>query len=178
MQTTFSSLVAVALLASVGHAQTPSPAPATSSSPVVMPSTPAPAVAPATAAATPATPNQIVYTPRLPSAAELTDAAKAQGLAVERIEQSAAQIVATYRNSNGQVNVVCYQTLPPTGTPAEVVSVPASPPPTVVYQAPPRVVYYDYYDPFYYPYSRVWYPPVSVRFGVGFGHRGGFHHHH
>jgi hypothetical protein len=135
----------------------------------VIPSTPAPVLAPIYNQS-PA-PNQIVYTPRLPSVAELSNAAAAQGLTVERIEQSATQIVATYKYSNGQTNIVSYQTLPPASGATATTTTSAS---TVVYETSPRVVYYDSYDPFYYPY---WYSPVSVRLGFGFGYRGGHGYH-
>ncbi len=168
------SVVVAALLASGVSAQDSTPASA-SPNHVVTPTTPAPAVAPAAAPA----PNQIVYTPRLPGASELTNAAAAQGLTIERIEQSASQIVAVYKNASGQTNTVAYQALPPATAPAPA---PTTPPPALLYAPAPRVVYYDSYDPFYYSsypyYPRVWYPPVSLRLGFGFGHRGGFHHRH
>jgi hypothetical protein len=177
---TIASLVTMSLLSGgLRAAEAPS-------APVVIatPSTPAPTIAAPMASAPAAAPNQIVYTPRLPTAAELTSAAAAQGLGVERIEQSPTQVVAVYKTSNGQTNTVAYQTLPPAGTAAPATNyVTTAPAPTVVYEQPaPRVVYYNDYndDPFYYPYSpRVWYPPVSVRLGFGFGghfHGGGSRH--
>lgn len=119
--------------------------------------------------------NQIVYQPRLPSPAELTTAAAAQGLTVERIVQSANQVVAAYRNVSGQLFTVAYQTLPPSGAASGATVVLASPDPAVVHVAPPpavyetapRVIYYDAPDYYYYP--RYYYPPVS--FGFGFGYR-------
>lgn len=119
--------------------------------------------------------NQIVYQPRLPSPAELTAAAAAQGLTVERIVQSANQVIAAYRNVSGQLFTVAYQTLPPSGSAPAPTVVPANPAPAVVHVAPPpavyetapRVIYYD--DPDYYYYPRYYYPPVS--FGFGFGYR-------
>lgn len=115
--------------------------------------------------------NQTVYTPRLPTAQELTNAAAAQGVTVARIEQSEAQVVVTYQYSNGQTNVVAYLPLPSSVTPSVNPTVVTTAPPTVVYApAPPRVVYYSspgYYDPWY------WYPPVSLSLGFGFsGHSG------
>ena len=130
---------------------------------VPVPITPAPGFAPATNPAS--TPNQTVYMSRLPSAAELSNTATAQGITVERIEQSPTQIVAVYRYSNGQSNTVTYQTLPPS-TSSTIVT-PTSPPPVVVYNSAPRVVYYRGYDPF-------WYPPISVRVGFGYGYGGGY----
>lgn len=129
--------------------------------------------------------SQIVYQARLPSPAELTSAAGAQGLTVERIVQSANQVVAAYRNPSGQLFTVSYQTLPPSGTAPAPAVVPANPAPAVVHVAPPpavyetapRVIYYD--DPDYYYYPRYYYPPVSIGFGFGYRsfHGGHFGHH-
>jgi hypothetical protein len=146
---------------------------ATMNSSMPAPSSPAPVVTSAAPA-----PNQVVYAPRLPSPAELSSAAAAQGLTVVRIEQSGSQIVAVYQYSNGQTNTVAYQLLPANGAyaPATAQSGPA--PTTVVYADAPRVVYADGpgYYPGYYPYY--WYPPVSIGIGLGFhggyGFRGGF----
>ena len=177
---TLKFIIAATLLSGSAYALDVTPGVASTTN-VAVPTTPAPVLSSETNPV-PA-PNQIVYTPRLPSVAELSNAAAAQGLTVDRIEQSATQIVAVYRNANGQTNTVAYQTLPPT-TAATVAT--TSQPPTVVYESAPRVIYYDDYDPFYYPY---WYAPFSVRVGLGFGyhyhggygyhggyHGGGFHH--
>ena len=136
-------------------------------------------------------PNQFVYTARLPSVQELTDAAAAHGTGISRIEQTATQVTVAYQLANGRTNVVAYQLLPTAGanasaqiaTPAPIVV--AAPPPAIVYTPRQRVVYYDTYpryDPWY------WYPPVSLSFGFGFGGghyghhyrggHGGFHHRH
>lgn len=182
--------------AGIARAQSPAPAP------VSQPTSPAPAVesapnapaavvvqAPNAATAPVSTPTgvtQIVYTPQLPSAAELTNAAAAQGFTVERIVQTSTQVIVSYRNANGQPVNVAYQSLPPTASaataaPAVVVTSPppaviTSPPPTVVYESAPRVIYYDY--PRYY-YPPVWYPPVSFSFGFGYhSWRGGGHFRH
>lgn len=144
---------------------------------VVVPTSAVPSLSsPASAA-----PNQIVYTPRLPSAQELTNAAQAQGLSVDRIEQGGNQVLATYRAASGQVTVVSYQTLPPAGTATASAT---TAPQTVVVQ-PTREVYYAepaYYPSYYYP--GYYYPPVSLRVGVGYGwgwgggFRGGFGGYH
>lgn len=196
-------LLAVALTAGAASAQTASPAP------VAQPSTPAPTIenapapavvqvqnstAPATTSA-PTSVTQIVYSPQLPSIADLTSAASAQGLTVERIVQTAGQVIVFYRNASGQASTVAYQSLPPSGTaPATAAAVtttatvatPAttaprvvvvSQPQTVVYETAPRVVYYDDYPRYYYP--RYYYPPVSLSFGFGYrSYHGGGHHHH
>jgi hypothetical protein len=142
---------------------------------VVSPSAaPSPSVAPTVAPSTVVTPNQIVYAQRLPSVTELTDAAAAQGLTIDKIEQTSAQITVVYRYANGQINTVAYLLLPNAGVAANTVVTPSTPAPAVVYEAAPRVVYYDdFYGPGYYPYY--WYPPVSFRVGLGFNYHYGYH---
>jgi len=149
---------------------------AQTSTPPVSPAPPVPAAF--VAASTPASPasgatiaarSQIVYASRLPSANELVDAATAQGLTIDRIDQTSAQVVAVYRYGNGQTNTVAYQLVPPAGTSLgrAVAVVPATQPPTIVYQSAPQVIYYDSYRPAY--YYRPWNPPISFQFGVGYG---------
>ncbi len=162
---TASLLLSIAFLGGGAWAQT---APASAPAPA------APSVAPTVVL----TPNQTVYTPRLPSVTELTNIAVAQGLTVERIEQSPSQITVVYKNAGGQTNTVAYLPLPSaTGATATVV-VPATPAPVVVYETAPRVVYYrDYYGPSY-SYPGYWYPPISIGLGFGFrsgGYHGGYH---
>ena len=145
---------------------------------VVSPSAPlSPNVAPTVTPATAVTPNQIVYALRLPSVPELTNAASAQGLTIEKIEQTNTQITVVYRYGNGQINAVAYLLLPTGGASANPLPTPATPPPAVAYYEPaPRVVYYDDsygYWPGYYPYY--WYPPVSFRVGLGFNYHYGYH---
>jgi hypothetical protein len=176
MKTRFTiTLVCSSLVFALGaHGQSNNPT--VVSSPVSPPTSMAPMVAPSTAVA----PNQVVYAQRLPSVTELTNAAAAQGIAVEKIEQTSTQITAIYRYGNGQINAVAYLLLPTAGAAASPVPTPSTPAPAVVYQAEPRVVYYDDnydgYGPGYYPYY--WYPPVAFRVGLGFnyhyGYRGGF----
>ena len=132
------------------------------------------APAPQTAVTTQPAPNQVIYAPRLPTPAELTNAAGAQGVTVEQINQSATQITVTYRFSNGQTNTVAYQLLSNV-QPAPTTVVAPSPAPTVVYETAPRVIYR--YDPWY---PRYYYPPVSLNLGFGYYHGwggGGYHHH-
>ena len=139
------------------------------------PVSPSPSVAPTVAPSTAVTPNQVVYAQRLPSVTELTNAAAAQGLTIDKIEQTSTQITAVYRYGNGQINAVAYLLLPTAGAAASSVPTPSTPAPAVVYQAEPRVAYYDDnygYWPGYYPYY--WYPPVSFRVGLGFGYHYGF----
>lgn len=133
-------------------------------------------------------PNQIIYSPRLPTAAELTSVAAAQGVTVEQISQTANQVTVITRNSSGQTNTVAYQLLPTPGmaapasativAPAPTVVTPA---PTIVYQQAPQVIYYETREPYW---PRYYYrPPVSLHLGFGFshysggGHWGGHRHH-
>lgn len=144
---------------------------------IVQPTTPAPAV-PAIAPAAALVPNQTIYSPRLPGVNEVTSIAAAQGLTVERIEQTASQVTVVYKYANGQTNTVAYLLLPGTAGASAPGVVQATPPPTVVYYEPaPRVVYYDGYGPGYYSSPGYWYPPVSIGLGFDFrgGGRGGFH---
>lgn len=158
--------------------------------PQAAPADPAPIVA-----ETPVRADRVVYAGQLPSVAQLTQTAKAQGLTVASITQTANEIAVTYRLQDNSTRTVSYQLLPtnadgtaavepppgnvavavtPVPAPVQVVEV-AEPAPTVVYR------YYDpfYYDPFY------WGPraPVSVHLGFGFsshrhgGYYGGHHHH-
>jgi hypothetical protein len=148
-----------------------------------MPTTPPPPVPAELAAAPvgstdpsqPLRPTQLVYAPRLPTVQELSAVAKARGYTIERIEQSAVQVVVAYRLPDGRNSVVGYALLANAGAAAEPVVAPA---PVVVYEPSPRVVYYSsyypsYYDPWYY------YPPVtlSLGFGIGHGYHGGWHGH-
>jgi hypothetical protein len=122
--------------------------------------------------AAPSTPTEVVYVPQLPSAADLTKAAAAQNVTIERIDQTASQITVLYKYSNGQETTVSYQPLSAAGQAG--VPVPATAAPaattttsTVVYTSPG---YYYAGDPYYYPWG--WYSPVVV--GVGFGFHGGW----
>lgn len=109
-------------------------------------------------------PNQVIYSPRLPSVAELTSVASAQGLTVEQVSQTANQVTVVYRNSAGQLNTVAYQLLANAANQPATVVVPSQAP-TVVYQSAPSVVYYESYRPYY---PRYYYPPVSVNLGFGY----------
>jgi hypothetical protein len=164
MKTNLLSLFALAagLAAVAARAQTvPTPAP-------VLDSPAAPA------------PSQVVYAPRLPSAMELTNVAAAQGLSVEKIVQTSAQITVVYRSANGQLNTVSYQLLPTANAPATTVV--AAPPPRVVYvRSEPRYYYDPFYDPYYGSsyYGSPWLAPVSLNLGWGWGggYRGGHRRH-
>lgn len=184
MHRTFVTFATFTALTVVAQAQTPTVAQPTTPAPVVVT---APAQPEASRATTPDRVTQTVYTPKLPTAQELTDAAAAQGLTVERISQTELQVIAFYRSASGQPITVAYQTLPPaavvqapTPAPAPVVVntspavVHTAPQTTVVYESAPRVIYYDT-PRYYYHYPRTYYPPVSLSFG--FGYRGGYYGH-
>ena len=153
------SRLVLALLLPIGLLTTGGRAQGTAT--VATPTTPAPAVAAAPAPA----PSRIVYTPRLPSPNELISVAAAQGLAVDRIEQSANQILVTYKDSAGQPTVVSYQLLATAANaPTVATTAPAvAPAPQVVYVDPYP---YVYADPYYYPWP--YYSPVAVSVGFGF----------
>ena len=151
-------VLALGFIALGVHAQTPAPAVDVSAAPQA---------------------SQVVYSPRLPSAAELTNVAAAQGLTIDKIIQTSSQMTVVYRSASGQTNTVAYMLLPAAGAGSTVAVATTTPAPTVVYAQPTYVasapVYY--YDPFYYPayYAGPWYGPVSIGVGWGFGFRGGFH---
>ncbi len=147
-------------------------------------------------APTPA-PNQIVYRASLPSPQEISNAASAQGLTVEQINQSAGQVVAVYKTKNGQTMTVAYALLPTAGgaayaqagspsgvSPQTVAAVEYAPAGTVVSTGSPAsttVVYTDpyYYDaaysPWYYGYG--WgYPGIALGIGFGGYYSHGYYH--
>jgi hypothetical protein len=129
-------------------------------------------------------PNQIIYSSKLPTAAELMNTAT-QGQTVEKIDQTASRVTVTYKFANGQTTTVAYEMLPGgsggsySASPAPTVVMPSTPAPavtsnpTVVYPSDQQVVYYDGGYPYSY-YPGYWYPPISLGFGFGF-HGGGFH---
>ena len=133
----------------------------------------APVVAMAPPAPPAAAPQQIVHTPRVPTGKELSEAAAAQGLTLERIEPTEFQVLAVFRAPNGSTNTVVYQVMPPAGTSTTQTVVTERR--EVIYRPAPRVIYYDDF-PRYSPYPYRWYPPVSVHLGVGYGRWGGRGH--
>lgn len=132
-------------------------------------------------------PDRIVYSGQLPSVAQLTQTAQAQGLTIATITQTASEIAVTYRLQDNSTRTVSYQLLPtnadgtaaveppPGNVPVTVTPAPAPVQVVEVVEPPPTVVYrYRYADPYYYdPFY--WGPaPVSVHLGFGFG--GGYRH--
>ena len=162
-------VLATVLLATGASAQTASPAPPADATPMI---SPMPA------------PNQIIYIPQLPNPAELANAAAAQGVTVEQINQTSTQITVVYKYANGQTNTICYQLLSNAGA-APAVGAPTGAPVTtvvptttnVVYATPsPAYYYYPYGYSYPYGYYYPWYAPVSIglgfNFGYGYGHGG------
>lgn len=169
------ALGAAALIgaASVLAADTPSVAPSVAAA-VTEPEIVAPAVPP----------DRIIYSGQLPSVAQLTQTAQAQGLTIASISQTARDITVTYRLANNSTRTISYQLLPEAGAPvvAEAAPVVVQTAPTTVevveYTPPPPTVIYRTYDPYYYDpfyWPRV---PVSVNLGIGWTFRGGHSHFH
>jgi hypothetical protein len=128
------------------------------------------------------TPTQFVYLAQVPAPADLKSRAAAQGIAVERIDQSQGQTVVVYKYANGATTTVAYAampagdeasvagTAPPAAPGAPAPSVAVAPASTVVYASAP-----NYYYPYgYYPYYGGWYSPISIGLGFGWGWGGGF----
>jgi hypothetical protein len=135
----------------------------------------APEAAPAVVVNPTPTPNQVIYLPQLPSATALANAAAAQGISVEQINQLSTQITVVYKYSNGQTNTVCYQLLSAAVAAPAIAGLTAvaGPAQTTVIYGTPAPQYY--YDPYYYPWP--WFAPVAVSLGFGYygGYYGGYH---
>jgi hypothetical protein len=135
------------------------------------------------------TPNEVIYLPQLPTAADLTQSAAAHGVTIASIQQVNGEEVAIYRMPNGQASVVAYFPLSAAGSATAAVAL--APTPAVMAGAavtavtPPTSVvdydaiapgYYDYYADGYYPWG--WYPGgfwglgFGYGYGVGYGFRG------
>jgi hypothetical protein len=158
-------VLATTLLVTGAAAQTPSPTPPADATPLVGPMP---------------TPNQIIYIPQLPNPAELANAAVAQGISVEQINQTSAQITVVYKYANGQTNTICYQLLSAAGAAPAMAAPAVATPVTTVVPSATTVIYttpapsYYYYDP--YRYSWPWFAPISIGLGfdIGHGFRGGY----
>ena len=141
----------------------------------------------------PQAPNEVIYLPQLPTAADLSRTAAAQGQTLSRIEQTSGQVTAVFANANGQTSVISYQILPgqpgATAAPDQQILSPApvtmaqpstpapavgqmqtAPPTTVVYGADAAAYPYDYYPG--YGYYGPWYPAIGLGWGWGWGYRG------
>lgn len=124
-------------------------------------------------------PDRTIFAPRLPSPAELTEIAAAQGQTIERIEQSASQVTVVTKAADGRVTTVAYQLLSTAGNaPARVAPAPRATVTNVVVQDDePDVVYVPRYR--YYSYDPVWdyWPPLALGIGLGWTFHGGYHGH-
>lgn len=122
----------------------------------------------------------LIHVQQLPSTAQLTKDAEAEGMSITRMEQSADRIVVTYRYASGNERTFAYTTVLPENPDAQVDAPPAMPAPespryTVIYREPAPVYYYPryYYDP--YPFRS----SFSIGLGFGnFGHYGRSHYYH
>ncbi len=127
------------------------------------------------------TPDRTIFAPRLPSPAELTDIAAAQGQSIERIELTASQVSVTTKAADGRTTTVLYQLLSTAGNaPARVAKAPRATVTSVVVEDEPEVVYVPRYR--YYSYDPVWdyWPPLALGIGLGWTFHGGSygHDHH
>jgi hypothetical protein len=133
----------------------------------------------ATSPAAPApAPDRTIFAPRLPSPAELTDIAAAQGQSIERIEQTASQVTVVTKAADGRTTTVLYQLLATAASaPARVATAPRATVTNVVVQDAPEVVYYDAPRYRYYGYDPVWdyWPPVTLGIGLGWTFHGGYY---
>jgi hypothetical protein len=153
-------------------AQDNAPAPTVTSAPPPPPPTSAPVQTPV---------DGLIYVQKLPSAAQLTADAEAEGMTVTRMEQLADRTIVTYRYASGNSRTFAYTTTLPedpdtvigTAPAAPHVSTAPAPSYTVVYSEPAPVYYYPrYYDP-YWPRSSV---SIGLGFGRSFGNYGyGYH---
>lgn len=147
---------------------TPPPAP-----PALSPSNgPAPASAAAAPESVPV--DGLIHVQQLPSPAQLTKDAEAEGMVITRMEQSTDRIVVTYRYASGNTRTFAYTTVLPVDPDSEIAPprVEASAP-TVIYREAPRVIY-DSYPRYVTRYYDPW-PTFSL--GLGFGRGFGYGSH-
>ena len=126
-------------------------------------------------------PNELIYVPAIPTAAELSQTAVAQGQTIASIRQVNGEEIVTYRLSDNRVNIVAYLPLSAAGSAAPAASGAATLVPTpstaapavgpaVVYESPSPDYSYDYPD--YYPWG--WYSGPYFGFGYGYGYGRGY----
>ncbi len=146
-------------------AQDNAPAPTVTSAP------PPPAPSAASASA-PAQVDGLIHVQKLPTTAQLTADAEAEGMSVTHMEQFPDRILVTYRYASGNTRTFAYTTTlpenPETATSSAPVAMPSTAPApnyTVIYSEPAPVYYGPRYVPAYDPY----WPTTSVSIGLGFG---------
>jgi hypothetical protein len=154
------------------------------------PNTPPPP--PPAAAPEPVQVDGLIHVQQLPTAAQLTRDADAEGMTITRMDQLSDRIIVTYRYASGNTRTFAYTTTLPTDPDKEIARTPVPAPApapsyTVVYTEPAPVYYYPRYVRSYDPY----WPRSSVSIGIGFGRSFGtyghsglygrphyYHHHH
>jgi hypothetical protein len=119
----------------------------------------------------------LIHVQKLPTTAQLTADAEAEGMSVMRMQQLPDRIIVTYRYASGNTRTFAYTTTlpedPETATnnaPAAAPVASSSPNYTVIYSEPAPVYYSPRYVPAYDPY----WPTTSVSIGLGFGRTFGF----
>lgn len=143
-------------------------------------STPPPPAPTAAPAPEPAPVDGLIHVQKLPTTAQLTSDAEAEGMTITRMEQLTDRIVVTYRYPSGNTRTFAYTTTLPTDPDKEVIgAAPPAPAPapapsyTVIYTEPAPVYYYPRYVRTYDPY----WPSTTFSFGFGrsfgtYGHYG------
>ena len=124
------------------------------------------------------TPNEVIYLPQLPTAADLVNAAAAShGVSIQKIDQTSTQITVVYKYVSGQTLTVAYNLIAAADSGAvpapgvATVPAPATPAPAVAYAVP--APYYYGYGPDY-AYYPAWYPPIAIGLDLGWDFRGGW----
>jgi len=137
-------------------------------------STPPPPPPASAAAPAPQTPvDGLIHVQKLPSPAQITADAEAEGMTVTRMDQESDRIIVTYRYASGNTRTFAYTTVLPTNPDNEIgaSTVTSAPPPpapnySVIYTEPAPVYYYPRYVS---PYYDSYWPRTSLSIGLGFG---------
>jgi hypothetical protein len=113
----------------------------------------------------------LIHVQKLPTPAQITADAEAEGMSVTRMEQQSDRIIVSYRYASGNTRTFAYTTVLPSNPETEIgaSTVTSAPPPpspnyTVIYSEPAPVYYYPrsyYYNPYW--------PTTSFSLGLGFG---------
>ena len=167
--------VSAALAGTALVAQNNAPAPTVTNTP------PPPPPQAATPTTTPVQVDGLIHVQEMPTSAQLTRDAEAEGMTITRMEQLSDRTIVTYRYASGNTRTFAYtQTLPTDpdkeiAAPTQTVIGSSQPSYTVVYTEPAPVYYYPRYvrsyDPYYYG------PRTSLSIGLGFGRSFGTYGH-